>query len=174
MDEHELSKENMDSVRALAETNMKIGEAKSTLLKLQEQETSYLEEREKKVLARIEKILDDSKDVLAEAQANYSKVRELFGTVSSVSSFLTKAYEAFVGMLTDFREKNDLWDNKVSSIEESFAKIRQEINSDKIRIKNDQEALERAKRGLALEQRKIVSDRGELDRAITRLKEGRI
>ena len=174
MNEHELSKEHMDSMKALANTNMKIGEAKSTLLKLEEQETSYLEEREKKVLVRIDKILEDSKGLLAEAQANYSEIRELNTTVSSFSDFLLKAYDSFVGMLKDFREKNELWDSKVTAIEEGFAQIRQDISNDKIRINNDQEALERAKGVLRDEQRKIVSDRGELERAITRLKEGRI
>lgn len=174
MDEHELSKEHMDSLKALALTNIKIGEAKGTLLKLQEQETSYLEEREKKALSRIQKVYDDSKELLVEAQANYSKIKELLGTVTSFSDFLTKAYDSFMEMLKDFREKNDLWDHQVSTIEEGFSKIRQEIDSDKVRIKNDQEALDRAKRNLAVEQRKIVSDRGELERAIIRLKEGRI
>lgn len=174
MDEHELSKEHMDSMKALADTNMKIGEAKGTLLKLQEQETSYLKEREEKVHARIQKILDDSKELLAEAQANYSKIKELHDTVSSFSSFLSSAYDFFIGILKDFREKNDLWDNQASEIEEGFAKIRQEINNDRIRIKNDQEALIQRKKVLDVEKVKIDSDRGELDRAITRLKENRI
>jgi len=174
MDEKILSKEQMDAVQFLAETNMKIGEAKATLIKLEQSETSYFEEREKKVMGRIQKVLDDSKDLLIEAQSNYSQIRELRNTVSSVAGFLSKAYEAFVGLLKDFRERNDLWDNKVSEIEEGFAKIRQEINSDKVRIINDQESLKRWEKSLDLERKKIVSDRGELDRAITRLKEGRI
>lgn len=170
----EVTKEHMEALKALSDTNMKIGEARATLIKLEEQETSYLEEREKKVLARIQKVLDDSKELLAEAQANYTQIRELRNTVSSVTDFLSKAYEAFMGMLKDFREKNDLWDNKVSEIEEGFAKIRQEINNDKVRIKNDREALERWEKSLDLQRKKIDSDRGELDRAINRLKEGRI
>ncbi len=174
MEEHTLPKEHMDAMRALADTNMQIGIAKNTLIKLQEQETSYLEERERKVLARIQKILDDSKDLLAEAQSNYSQIRELHGTVSSFTEFLKGAYEAFLGLLKDFRERNDAWDNKVSEIETGFENIKRQINTDKVRIKNDTEALERAKAKMLIERRKIDDDRAELDRAIKRLKENRI
>lgn len=164
----------MQAMKVLTDTNLKIGEAKAHLIKLQEQETSYLEEREKKVMVRINKLLDDSRGILAEAQSNYSQVRELFNGVSAVVSFLSNAYEAFVGMLKDFRERNDQWDNKVSEIEDGFAKIRQEIANDKVRIKNDTESLKRWEKSLDLERKKIVSDRGELDRAIKRLKENRV
>ncbi len=174
MEEHTLSKEHMDSVRALADTNIKIGEAKNTLIKLQEQETSYLAEREEKVLSRIQKILDDSKDLLAEAQSNYSKIRELNGTVSSFTEFLKGAYQAFLELLKNFRERNDLWDNKVSEIEKGFEDIKRQIDSDKVRIKNDQDSMERAKASMALERRKIDDDRATLERAIKRLKEGKI
>ncbi len=174
MDEHTLSKEKMDAMRALADTNMEIGVAKNTLIKLQEQETSYLEEREKKVMIRIQKILDDSKDLLAEAQSNYSQIRELHGTVSSFTEFLKEAYQAFLGLLKDFRERNDAWDNKVSEIETGFENLKRQINTDKVRIKNDTETLERAKAQMLIERRKIDDDRGELDRAIKRLKQGKV
>ena len=46
--EHTISKEEMDALKALSEINMEISKQKELLFKLQEEETQYLIDREKR------------------------------------------------------------------------------------------------------------------------------
>ncbi len=174
MIETEISKEHMDSLKALADTNMKIGVARQTLQKLEETETSYLEERENKAVLRIQKMFDDSKELITGIRENYAQAKELLTSASSFSDFLVKSYEALTALIERFNEKSVVWEAKVKVQEEEFSQIRQQIKNDQVRIKNDSESLERAKAKMVLERRKLDDERGTLDRAITRLKEGRI
>ncbi len=174
MIETEISKEHMDSLKALADTNVKIGIAKGALQKLEETETSYLEERENKAVLRIQKIFSDSKELIDGIKANYTEVKTLLNTASSFADFLVKAHEAFSGLVDRFNEKSIVWEAKVAEQEDEFAKIRQEIKNDKVRIANDKEALNSREAGLKLLEKKLRDERGTLDRAISRLKENRV
>lgn len=53
MDEHIVRKEHMEAVRALSDINLEISKQKELLLKLQEEETQYLIDREKRFMERI-------------------------------------------------------------------------------------------------------------------------
>lgn len=174
MIETEITKEHMDSLKALADTNVKIGVARGTLQKLEEEETTYLEEREKKALGRIQAMFDGSKELLDGIRSNYAQVKELLTTASSFSDFLLKAYESLSGLIKDFNERSELWEVKIKEKEEEFALIKQDIKNDKVRIANDRQALDAKEALLRVEARKIQDERQTLDRAITRLKEGRI
>lgn len=174
MNETELSKEAMDSVNLLAQTNVKIGIAKGALIKLEQEETAYLEEREKKAVGRIQKLFDDSKELLEGIKSNYQEVKQLLRDASSLSDFLVKAYEQFKALVNEFNERDAAWQAQVAQKEEEFGKIRQQIDNDKVRIKNDRDGIQKAKASLVVERRKIDDDRQTLARAITRLKEGRI
>lgn len=174
MIETEITKEHMDSLKALADTNVKIGIARSNLQKLEEEETAYLEARENKALGRIQKMFDDSKELLDGIRSNYVQVKELLNTASSFSDFLTKAYESLSALIKDFNQRGELWEAKVKEKEEEFALIKQDIKNDKVRIANDRQALDAKETLLRVEARKIQDERATLERAITRLKEGRI
>lgn len=174
MHEQELSKERMDAFRELAETNMKIGEAKNSLAKVKEAEEAYLKERDEKATERIQKIIEDSRDLLKEVKENYGEIHNLANTASSFAGFLLEMSDTFVGLLADFQEKDKLWNEKTKRQEEEFEQVRNEIRADKVKIKNDLEAITRKKQLLAEDRRKLDDERGTLERAINRLKEGRI
>ena len=172
--EHILEKEKMDSMKALADTNIKISEAKESLMKIKSLETSYLSEREKKAFELIEKIVKDSGGILKEAKGNYEQVIALYNTVSEFSAFLKEAYNNFKQLLESFDKQNTLWTTDLKAKEEHLNQLAQEIKTDKVRIKNDQDSLNRAQIALTNDRRKIDLDRQTLDRNIIRLKEGKI
>lgn len=174
MAEHTISKEHMDSLKALADTNMKIGEARGTLVKLQEVETGYLVEREAKAVAVIQKVVENSADLLKEVKTNYREVHDLCSVASSFAEFLVEAYGSFSALKTAFDEKSTLWEAQVKEKEAEFAEIRKQIKQDNVLLANDKESLEKAKKALDIDRKKVVADRGEVERAIKRLKENRI
>ena len=58
--------------------------------------------------------------------------------------------------------------------EEELQNLRQQAKVDSIRIRDENMGIEAKKRELKTIERKLADERGTLDRAITRLKEGRI
>ncbi len=169
-----LDKEKMESVRALAETNIKISEARNTLSSLKSIENSYLADREAKALKIIAKVIDDSSSILKEAYANHEEIKSLSKTVSEFSSFLAEAHDKFRLLVTEFDQKNAVWNEVMRQKEEETTRIKQEIASDRVRIKNDQDSIRRREEILRQEKRKIDDERGTIERAIKRLREGKI
>lgn len=172
--EHILTKEKMDAMKALADTNIKISEARDSLAKIKALESSYLSDREKKAIEVVEKVIQDSENLLKEAKGNYVEVMSLYNTVSEFSSFLADSYKQFNEMLVEFEKKNMLWTSSLKAKEDELSQITETVRLDKIRIKNDRESLNRKEEDLRSDRRKISDDRAMIERTIIRLKEGKI
>lgn len=172
--EHILDTEKMDAMKALADTNIKVSEAKEALMKLKSLETTYLSGREKETKELVDKVVKDSEALLREAKGNYEEVKQLYNTVSEFVTFLTETYEKLEGFLEKVSEHDRVYRTDLKAKGESINQLLQEIRNDKIRIKNDQESLNRKSILLRDAQRKLDLDRATLDRAINRLKEGKI
>lgn len=174
MNIQEITKENMEAMQTLADTNVKIGEAKGSLEAIKAIEIAYLEAREKKAVSVVQKVLEDSKALLSEAATNYLKVKELSATASSFARFLIEAHDSFKQLVVKFEEKGILWEEQVKRQEDEFVKLRNDIKRDRILLDNDQAALDTRRKQMDVEKRKLDDDRQTLDRAIKRLKEGKI
>lgn len=172
--ENTITKEQMDSMKALADVNIKISEAQNLLFKLQETETEYLVEREGKAVERIQKVLEDSKEILSEIDKNYEKVQQFASTITSFSETLNKSFDSFVKLLSDFRERSDLWDKEVKATEEKIDLEKRDIHTQRIQIENDTKANQQKEKMLKDEWVKIESDRGLISRTVERLKQGKI
>lgn len=172
--EHIVDKEKMDSLKALAETNMKVSETKNILIKLEETETEYLVGREKKAMERIQKVHDDSADLLKETHSNYELTSSLLTSVSASADFLGTAYEQFKGLLTDFEERNEVWEKNCEKWEANAAEVRQKIKVDQVKLENAKKSQEIREKAIENSLIKLADDEGTLKRAIGRLKEGRI
>ena len=172
--ENIISKENMDSVKALAETNVKISEAKNALFKLKEDETSYLLIREKKVLKSIQKLHDDSAEIIKETKNNWKEVHELLNEASTLATFIIEAQGNFHKLLENFEEKDKLWQESVKKQEKETEEIKKLIKKDTVQIANDKKTLARERELIAIDKRKLADDQALLERNIRRLKENKI
>ncbi len=135
----------MDIVKELAATNMKISDAKNILFKLQEDETVYLEIREKKALAQIEKILDESKELLDKTHENYDEIHDLCVSVCSFADFLTEAHGKFQGLLETYKESSDRWDAEFAKRHAELAEIKKNLAVERSIIENEKKGIEKAK-----------------------------
>lgn len=171
--EHTVDTQKMDALKALADTNLKISEAKGFLIKLQEIETDYLVEREKKAVARIQNVLIESRELFHEVSTNYKEVNDLCRSASEFATFLGEAFRDFNSLVKDFDMRQDLWEAEVRAREAEFAEIKKLINVDRVLLKNDQDSVKRDKELLDIAKKKLSDDQGEVRRAIKRLKENR-
>lgn len=172
--EHTVDTKMMDSLKALAETNIKVSEARETLSKLQEEETDYLVKRERKALGRIQKVHDESAELVKQTTENYQEVHEICNSVSQLAGFLVEAYASFTCLRETFDEKAEAWELNAKDQEHALINLKTLAQADRVKIENEKKSVERAKELIEQDRRKLADERGTLERAIARLKANKI
>lgn len=156
MNIEELEQKKMDIMKELASTNIKISDAKNLVLKLQEEETEYLVNREKKALAKVDNVLAESKDLLNRTHENYEEIHQFCQTVSQYADFLKETQDKFQDMLLLFERKNELW-------EENIKKINQEIADQRHIIKQDTENIEKREKIIIESTERLNKEKGHIE-----------
>jgi hypothetical protein len=162
MEIQQLEKSRMDAVKELADTSMKISESKNILLKLQEKETEYLIAREEKAINKINKVLEESKDLLDKTQGNYEQIHIFCRTVSEYADFLSEAQGKFQKMLELFEERNKLWEENAQLQYAEIARQRKITEQDTKAIETREKKIEEATKSLQKDREYIESQRASL------------
>jgi hypothetical protein len=169
-----ITKQEMESLKALSDINLKVSEAKNLLFKLQEDETAYLVTREQKAMDRIQKVVEESQCLVLEADQNHAQIKALIVEVSAFVEHLLRIQANFQGLLAEFEERNVQWERDIGKQQDDIVEIRKAIKIETNQVENDRKNVELARKKLTEDQKKLDSDRGTLERAIKRLKENRI
>lgn len=169
-----IDKQSMEALQLLADTNVKIGQAKGILESLKQTEATYLEEREKKATKHIEKAFKESSQLLENIQQNYAEVHHLLTTASSFVVYLSETQERLQAVMSAFDQKATLWEEQAKKHEEGVADAKRKVAIDQKRIEIDKKTIAKAWNSIRDAEKKIESDRGLLERNIKRLKEGKI
>ena len=166
--------EKMEALKALADANVKVGEVRGIIAKLKLEEKAYLEEREKKALSRIQKILEESETVLKEALANYEAIHQFARDTTELASFVQESYGEFKTLQATFDDYTVNWESNISAKEKSLQDLQRKIKIDRVQIEMDREGVRAAEKRVAIDRIKNRDERETLERAIKRLKENRI
>tara|TARA_R110000868_G_scaffold86958_1_gene243513 strand:- start:4829 stop:5353 length:525 start_codon:yes stop_codon:yes gene_type:complete len=169
MDIQTIDKQKMDSLTALASTNIAISQAKATLEELKKSESAYIKVREEKVLASIQAMLYESKEITKETSENYTGVQELLKNTKILAQFVVEAHGEFKELVKVFEKASENWDQEVKEVQKELADTRKQIEVSKIQVKNDLESIEKRKKEVQDEERKIKDQRETLERAFARL-----
>lgn len=172
--EHNVSAQQMDSLKALTDTNMKVSEAKGALMKIKEMESAYLADREKKAVTVVTDALAQSEQILNDTTKNYAEVRELATTAWGLADKVVRMHDEFAEIMGLFDQKSALWEAQTEAQKASFVLLNKQISLDRAHLANDREAIDARTKRLTERERKLADDRGALERAITRLKAGKI
>lgn len=174
MNEHTISKEHMDALKALTDLNLKVSEARAELSEIENTKTEYIVEREKEAVERIEASLNASKDILRETRENYGLVSDFCNTMTGFADFLKEAHARFDEAVASFDESKVIFEAEMSRQENEIAETKKIIATERVKIANDKKSIENSKKTLEKTARKLEDERGTLERAIKRLKLGRI
>lgn len=169
-----LDKEKMDAVKALADTNMKVSEAKASLALIKADEGKYLAGREKKALELVERVLEESSLLLREARGNYEQVKDLHKGAGAFAEELSAAQRGLSEAVKGLETAGAEFELRAEILRKEVEAARQEVKTDQVRLKNDRESLQRERDALSRESRIVADERQAIDRAISRLKQGKI
>lgn len=169
-----VTKESMDALQALADTNMKVSQAKAALAKLEEDETEYLLSREQRVVERLNRTLIQSETLVTETLNNYALVKSFADAVSHTADAVVAATQEIVRRDETFKDTINAFEAHCNTQEAKLAEQKKVIQSAHILLNSEKEGIERQKKLLSEKSRKIADERATLERAITRLTEQRI
>jgi len=165
-----ITKEKMEALQALADTNMKIGEVRNTLALLKAEEMTYLLSREEKAMKAVQVVLSESENVLKQSFANYEEIKKLANEASSFAQFLAESYQEFENLKVTFDKYTIAFENSIKLKETELIDLQNLMKLDKAQIKAEQEAINKAYENIAVEKVKIKDSRETLERAFNRLK----
>lgn len=169
MDEITVTTEHMKALKALSDIQLKISDARTSLTKLQEDETSYLILREQKAVEKIVAVLEESKGLINESNKNYKGVLELHALVSEFAKNVEKAHISFEMVFEDFKNKSEQKETEIDAKMAEIAEMHKVIKVARVNIEGDKKAIEEEYK--VFEQKMVVlKDReGVVDRETRRL-----
>lgn len=174
MDTQNIDSQKMEALKALSNLNLQLSEARELLFKLEEEETTYLIAREKKAMERIQKVVDDSRSMLNEADQNYEQIKTLAVEIAQFIEGLSQIKGDFQKLIAEFEQRNEEWERQIGKQQDDIFETRKALKIQATALANERKNIEQARNKLADEQRKLEVDRGALKRAIDRLKNNRI
>lgn len=159
----------MDSLKKLADLNIAISEANSKLDDIKGGETQYLKLREGKALKQIEELYKNSAELLDKTHKNYEGIHTFCNILTTYKGFLDENYQSFQEMLTEFEEREKLWDKQYEEKVAEFGKQEKIIKKDKEDIEKDKKDIEKANEQIRRDKVLLEDRRQTLQRSIERL-----
>ncbi|MBT3354819.1 MAG: hypothetical protein HN402_07870 [Candidatus Scalindua sp.] len=167
---HTITKDEMKSKKALADINLKVSEARNELFEMQAEEAVYIEEREKRVVAKIKKAVQDSEAMVKEAESNHGDIKVLANGLSDFADNLNQIHAGFNEMYEEFNKRNDAWEKDLNNQQAKIEQTRKEYGIVKDKLENDKKSLKRSQRKLAADKVKLESQRQSLKLAYDEIK----
>lgn len=152
-----LEKEHFNTLKQLADTNVKVSEAKDVLERLKSMEVEYLESREKKVRDKVQKVLNESKDLLEETRKNYQSINTLCDTVVSYVDFIKEIQGKLENLQKERDKVNTLCEENITLQKKELSELRKTVDQDTRLLKEREEVLSQVSDRLQKEKALIES-----------------
>lgn len=166
----EITQIQMKSLEVLADTNLKISEAKNSLFKLQQTEQEYLKEREEKTKEIVQKALNESIELLKQTKYNYEEIKQFQNTTRTFADFLEEMFQKYTEFVENFNKRAELWEEIAKSQNEEIANLRKEIENEKEINKEKEKSLKEKEKILEREKIHIQSQQATLSSSYNELK----
>jgi len=174
MEMHEIDKQKMDSLKALAEINMTISKTREQLSKIKAEESQYFTERERELLQKLANLTTDSQEIVELAYAKHQEVQLFCRDLINFSQAAGSLIEDLEQAQDLFAEKDKEFKNTLKIEQDRIQGIKNELKAQKIQLENEKTGLIIREKELVKQETKAKDLIEELKRGISRLKEGRI
>lgn len=161
-----LDQQTMTALETLAQTNVKIGEARGILADLKLTETSYFEEREKATIEKIQAVLDDSEGIVAKIHDNYYEITQFYADITSFVGFLSQIQESVQTTIESFNKKVDVWEGQTKREEERLGVLRQNVETQQKQLDIDKKSRTEALKKIKDEKQLINSRQQQIAEAL--------
>lgn len=170
MNIHELDTETMQKLERLADINVQISKAKTILSQLSEEEASFLEDREKKAVEKVNSILEHSQSIVDQINHNHDQVTQFHNTVVSFVGFLEEIYDKTKGLMESFDTQSEQWEAKVIEQDESLSTRKALLDKQTNALAEEKENLKKKEKDLIAFDRALNDKYATLERTQARIK----
>lgn len=154
--EQEVTIEQLKSLKALADINIKVSAIKNTLSELEKTEKEYIEKRENEVHEKIQEILKESALLLSTTKHNFEEVKSFHNETTTIVDTLNEMYSKYIHFVEKFEEKTAVWEKTYKKQLEEIATLRKEAE-------NQQKVNEKDKEDIKKQQKKLREDTAHLE-----------
>lgn len=157
-------------MKALAEVQTSLSEGQAALLNLKETTEEYMVVREKEAEERVKKVLELSREALAEVDKNHDELSKYSEDLKGYAGDLKKLAGGISELFKGFVQAMGEADKDMKEYFEKISGILTQVKSQRIHIEEDRKMLERERQQTNDEARKLILDRGTLERGFAELK----
>ncbi len=163
-----LEQEKFVAAKELADIGVQIAAASAVLQNLKDETAAYLDDREKLVIERIQKVLKESNEALQEVTKNHDALKKYGADLTSFAKLLkemleeVKAYRATVSQRADSDAK------AIEMAWEKIAEVRNELHAARMVIEADRLGIDADRKWITEEKIRLADERATLERAIAR------
>ena len=165
-----LDQEKFDTVKAIADMQTSLSEGQAALLKLKETTEEYMVVREQEAEERVKKVLELSHEALVEVAKNHDELtkysEDLKGYAGDLNKLAGGISELFKGFVKSMGEA----DEDMKGYHENISNILTQVKTQRIHVEEDRKMLERERQETNDQARKVMADRGTLERGFAELK----
>lgn len=158
---------NMDAMKDLAETNLKISEGHNSLEELKGLESAYLVEREGKAAATVQRVLDESEGVLTIAGENNDAVRLLAADARGLAGKVIDLFGAVKEVMARFDQKSAIWEKNMQDREDKLSTEKNGLLLTAESLANERKNLDKLALDLNDQEARIDSKKQEVEAMIT-------
>ena len=166
----ELSEAKMKVMKEIADSNVTLAGLKADVKKLKEEKEHFFELRQNQVEAKLWEFLNNSRDLVAETEANYTTVHNFYEVLKGYAEFLTIERDEMMKQIIDFKRKTVDFENKMTSQITDLSATRKLLELDRVRIEEDQKFIINKKEELRKEQIKLKNSQDELIKSVQAIK----
>lgn len=170
----EVEQKKMDALRALADINMRISSTRAELATLDLNKEEYFSKREKEIVDRIAKLVQESREALKEAGVNFDELHAFAKQIFAFSDQITEFHGKLLEINDLLGKKASQFEKYVANQEDKFEEVRKGLKIDLLQLKSSQEALNVREKEVHKKEIKANDMIEMLKRDISRVKEGRI
>jgi uncharacterized phage infection (PIP) family protein YhgE len=169
-----LDQEKFDTMKALADMQTALSEGQAELLKVKEATEEYMVVREEEAEERVLKVLKESRDALDETSKNHTELSNYSRDLKAYATELKVIATDITALFKDFRGRMNTANKVMDERSKEASQILKQAKVERIQIAEDRKQLAIERRETEEGFRLLKDKRDTLDRAINRLKEGRI
>lgn len=160
----------MNSVKALAEMNLKISSARAEIMNLEATKEKFLKNREEMAKESIKKAFLESQELLTAVQSNHDEIRLLAQMANDFSNDLVILHAKVKASAIAFNSTTEEWERNLSQQITEINGLRKGVEQDRAAIERDKAYLVQARKDVKALETKVNDKYETLLRTQVRIK----
>lgn len=166
----ELNHEQFEAKKELAKVSGEISTARATLMSLKSEIKTFLENRKEQEKEALKDLLNESSELVASINSNFTELKAFYNEVKSQVSFIGEMQDNVSTLTVEFEAQSKDFSDWVVTENEKMSEKRKELEDNEKDIRNERSKLEKERKEVEKMQKQIESRQKQIRSALEHLK----